>query len=160
MLPIFLALTFTFSPLMSSLASAAAIDPDKGSDIQHRDAEEIADLIRQQFAAWNRRDIDGYMKAFWASPLLIFAVESEVWVGWEQVKANLLHEYSDPDRMGKSALDRLQTNTVSSETAMTIEWWSIVFRATKVSGFTTSVWHKFPVGWRIIQGHSSVLETQ
>jgi uncharacterized protein (TIGR02246 family) len=158
MLAIVVAIMLQSGELVSNLATNPSKDPDKGSDLQRSETEEIARLVAQQFAAWNRRDIDGYMKVFWGSPLLIFAVEGEVWIGWDQVKANLLQEYSDPERMGNSVLDRLQTNIVSPETAMTVEWWSMMFRTSKVSGFTTSAWHKFPVGWRIIQGHTSVLE--
>ena len=160
MLPVVLAITLNLSELASSSSTIPGMDALMGSEAQRSDTEEIADLVARQFAAWNRRDIDGYMKVFWGSPLLIFAVEGEVWVGWDQVKANLLQEYSDRERMGNSVLERLQTNIVSTETALTVEWWSIMFGATKVRGFTTSAWYKFSNGWRIIEGHTSVLETQ
>ena len=160
MLPIVVAIALNSNELAPSRATVVRTNTVQGSDIRRSDADEIADLVAQQFAAWNHRDIDGYMKAFWLSPQLIFAVEGEVWIGWDQVKANLLQEYSDPERMGNSILERLQTSIVSTETAMSVEWWSIAFRVTKVRGFTTSVWHRFPAGWRIIQGHTSVLEAQ
>jgi hypothetical protein len=160
MLPVVVAIVLNSSELAPSRATLLRTSTAQGSDVQRSDAEEIANLISQQFAAWNRRDIDGYMKPFWLSPKLIFAVEGEVWTGWDQVKANLLQEYSDPERMGNSILERLQTSIVSPETGMSVEWWSISFGVTKVRGFTTSVWHRFPVGWRIIEGHTSVLETQ
>jgi hypothetical protein len=160
MFPVVVAIALNSSELAPVDATLQKTSAAQGSDVQHSDAEDIANLVEQQFAAWNRRDIDGYMKPFWASSKLIFAVEGDVWTGWDQVKANLLQEYSDPERMGNSLLERLQTSIVSAETAMSVEWWSITFGVTKVRGFTTSVWHKFPVGWRIIQGHTSVLETQ
>ena len=160
MLPVVLAITLTSSELVSSSSTIPGMDAPMGSEVKRSDTEEIADLVKRQFAAWNRHDIDGYMKVFWGSPLLIFAVEDEVWVGWDQVKANLAQEYSDRERMGNSILERLQTNMVSAEVALTVEWWSIMFGATKVRGFTTSTWHKFSNGWRIIEGHTSVLETQ
>jgi hypothetical protein len=160
MFPVVVAIALNSSQLVPVGAALQRTAATQGSDVQHSDAEDIANLIEQQFAAWNRRDIDGYMKPFWVSPKLIFAVEGEVWTGWDQVKANLLQQYSDPERMGNSLLERLQTSIVSAETAMSVEWWSITFGVTKVRGFTTSVWHRFPVGWRIIQGHTSVLETQ
>src|SRR5438105_4268585 len=160
MFPVVVAIALNSSQLVPVGAALQRTAAAQGSDVQHSDAEDIANLISQQFAAWNRRDIDGYMKPFWVSPKLIFAVEGEVWTGWDQVKANLLQEYSDPERMGNSILERLQTSIVSPETGMSVEWWSISFGVTKVRGFTTSVWHRFPVGWRIIEGHTSVLETQ
>ena len=160
MLPIVLAITLNSSELVSNSSPIPGIVAPMGSEVQRTDAEEIADLVTRQFAAWNRHDIDGYMKVFWGSPLLVFAVEGEVWVGWDQVKASLIHEYSDRERMGNSMLERLQTNIVSTETALTVEWWSTMFGVAKVRGFTTLVWHKFSNGWRIIEGHSTVLETQ
>jgi hypothetical protein len=160
MLPILVAIALNSKDLLPRSISRPETNAAHGSNIQRTDTDEIADIVEQQFAAWNRRDIDGYMKAFWASPLLVFAVEGEVWIGWNQVRANLLQEYSDTERMGNSILERLQTNIVSPETATTVEWWSIAFHLAKVRGFTTSAWHKFPDGWRIIQGHTSVLEAQ
>ena len=160
MLLVAVAIAMNLSELVPSCATVVRISAAQGSEVQRSDTEEIANLVAQQFAAWNRRDIEGYMRVFWLSPKLIFAVEGEVWTGWDQVKANLLQEYSDPERMGNSILERLQTNIVSPETAMTVEWWSITFGVKKVRGFTTSAWHRFQVGWRIIQGHTSVLETQ
>ena len=160
MFPVVLAITLNSSELLSSSSTIPGMGVPMGSAVQRSDTEEIADLVARQFAAWNRHDIDGYMKVFWGSPLLVFAVEGEVWVGWDQVRANLIHQYSDRERMGNSMLERLQTNIVSTETALTVEWWSTMFGATKVRGFTTSAWYKFSNGWRIIEGHTSVLETQ
>ena len=160
MFPVVLAITLNSSQLVSSSPTITGMAARMGSEVQRSDAEEIADLVALQFAAWNHHDIDGYMKAFWGSSRLVFAVEGEVWVGWDQIKANLIHEYSDRERMGNSMLERLQTNIVSTETALTVEWWSTMFGATKVRGFTTSAWYKFSNGWRIIEGHTSVLETQ
>ena len=160
MFPVVLAITLNSSQLVSSSPTITGMAARMGSEVQRSDAEEIADLVALQFAAWNHHDIDGYMKAFWGSSLLVFAVEGEVWVGWDQIKANLIHEYSDRQRMGNSMLERLQTNVVSAETALTVEWWSITFGVTKVRGFTTAAWHKFSNGWFIIEGHTSVLETQ
>ena len=160
MLPLVLAIVLSSNELSLHSATAQVTEIAKESDIEQRDAREIAELVAEQFAAWNRRDIDAYMKLFWMSPLLIFAVEGEVWIGWDQVKANLLQEYSDRERMGISSLERLETYIVSPETATTIERWSRMSGSRKVSGFTTSAWHKFASVWRIITGHSSVLETQ
>ena len=160
MLPVVFAITLNSSELVPSSSTIPGMHAPMGSEVPRSDSEEISDLVVRQFAAWNRHDIDAYMKAFWGSPLLVFAVEGEVWVGWDQVKANLIQEYSDRERMGNSILERLQTNIVSTETALTVEWWSIMFGVTKVRGFTTSAWHKFANGWRIIEGHTSVLETQ
>ena len=160
MLPVLLAITLNSSQLVSSSSPVPGMVAPMGSEVQRSDAEEIADLVARQSAAWNHHDIDGYMKVFWGSPLLVFAVEGEVWIGWDQVKASLIHEYSDRERMGNLMLERLQTNIISTETALTVEWWSIMFGVTKVRGFTTLAWHKFSDGWRIIEGHTSVLETQ
>jgi uncharacterized protein (TIGR02246 family) len=130
MLPVVLAITLNSSELVSRSSAIPGMDAPMDSEVQRSDTEEIADLVARQFAAWNRHDIEGYMKVFWGSPPLVFAVEGEVWVGWDQVKANLLQEYSDRERMGNSILERLQTNIVSTETALTVEWWSIMFGRT------------------------------
>ncbi len=123
------------------------------------DEQQIAALIAQQFAAWNARDLDGYLAPCWRSPLLIYAVDGSVWTGWDEVRARVARDYPDPAAMGKPVLERLQTNVLSPEMATTLEWWTVYFPGSKVRGFTTSAWRKVPgEGWRIVVVHTNTAE--
>ena len=135
-----------------------ALNITHAPEAQLPDAQQIASLLAQQYAAWNARDLDGYMQAFWHSPLLVYISEETVWTGWDPVKANLERTYQNKDTMGHAVLERLQTNVISPETATTVEWWTVYLPAAKVHGFTSSPWRKFPEGWRIVEGHTSALQ--
>ncbi|HEY0793359.1 MAG TPA: hypothetical protein VGD78_20015 [Chthoniobacterales bacterium] len=131
----------------------------ENAPVQAGDELEIKGLLAQQYTAWNARDIEGYMVAFWRSPLLLYGVQSSVWTGWEDVRSHLNRDYPDKNAMGNVALDRLKTTLLDKDTATTVEWWTDSFPRTKVRGFTISTWRKLPEGWRIIQGSTSATET-
>ena len=153
----FLAMTLGADPrpLPESPPAANVI---KGPADQQSDAQQIAALLAQQYAAWNARDLDGYMRVFWRSPLLVYITEGAVYTGWDQVRANIQRDYPDKNAMGNAVLERLQTNVISSGTALTIEWWTVYFRAAKVRGVTSSTWCKFPEGWCVIHVHTAALD--
>jgi uncharacterized protein (TIGR02246 family) len=153
----FLALALNAGPVPASpppVLSAAAALP-----AQEVAATEIAALIAQEFAAWNARDLDAYMAVFWHSPQLLYIVQESVWLGWDEVRAKVAREYPNGINMGHPVLDRLQTNVLSAEMATTVEWWTVYFAAARVRGFTSSTWRRLPEGWRIVEGHTSAVET-
>ena len=117
--------------------------------------EQIAALLAKQYAAQEERDISAYMQLFWKSPLVAHFTEKSVAIGWDQVKANVKREFSTRPGQVHPVLERLRTSLLDDQTALTIEWWTLVFLRGNVRGFTSSTWHKFPEGWRIIQAHAN-----
>jgi hypothetical protein len=118
------------------------------------DLQQIAALLTRQYAAQEARDASAYMQFFWKSPLVAYFREESVAIGWDQVKANVEHEFSTRPARAQPALERLRANPLDGQTALTIEWWTLTFPLGKLRGFTSSTWHKFPEGWRIIQAHT------
>lgn len=154
----FLAMSLNTDSPPPAPSEPPALNITHAQEAQQPDAQQIASLLAQQYAAWDAKDIEGYMQVFWRSPLLVYVTEGAIWTGWDQVKANVERQYPDKNNMGHPVLERLQTNVVSPETATTIEWWTVYFPAAKVRGFTTSTWRKFSEGWRMIETHTSTLE--
>src|SRR5207248_1230176 len=101
------------------------------SQAQQTDAQQIATLLSQQYAAWDARDLEGYLAVFWRSPLLVYIVQQSIWMGWDDVHAHLEREYPDKNAMGHPVLERLQTNLVDAGTATTVEWWTAYFPGSK-----------------------------
>src|SRR5438046_667464 len=66
---------------------------------QESDAQQIATLLERQYASWDARDFDGYMAFFWRSPRLVYITEESVWLGWEQVRANVERQYPNKSAM-------------------------------------------------------------
>jgi hypothetical protein len=119
------------------------------------DIQKIATLLARQYAAQEARDTSAYMQFFWKSPLVAYFREESVAIGWDQVKANIEHEFSIRSARAHPALERLRTNPLDSQTALTVEWWTLTFPLGKIRGFTSATWHKFPEGWRIIQAQTN-----
>ena len=76
MLPWILAFSLSAAPMEESdpgTAAPSAVSPDYSADVQL-----ITQLISKQYQSWIARDIDGYMAAFWKSPLLVYVIDSDV----------------------------------------------------------------------------------
>lgn len=125
---------------------------------QQADAQQITGLIARQYEAANARDFDGYMAAFWRSPLLVYVVDGTVWTGWAEVRGHIEREYPSRDKMGRGVLERLQTNFVDAETAITVEYWTIYFPRSKVHGVSIGNWRKRPEGWCMVQASTQSTE--
>jgi hypothetical protein len=89
---------------------------------------------------------------------LVYIAEAAVWKGFDEVKANVERDYPAQSQMGHNVLERLETNVIASDMAITLEWYNVTFPNTKVRGITSSTWRKLPEGWRIVQCQTAVLE--
>jgi ketosteroid isomerase-like protein len=124
-----------------------------------QDVQFITQVLNDQYAAWNRHDIDAYMAAFWQSPSLIFVTEGQVCLGWQDTKAMFERNYPDRQSMGIAIPERIQVNMVSDDSATTLEWWTVRFKKANVHGISTASWRRFSEGWRIIENHTSSAES-
>jgi hypothetical protein len=86
-------LLFAFFLLTTSLAFS-----------QSKDESAIRKILADQTAAWNRGDIDGFMKGYWESDSLMFIGKSGVTYGWSNTLKNYKKNYPDTAAMGKLAL--------------------------------------------------------
>jgi hypothetical protein len=131
----------------------ATISPNYSADKQL-----ITSLIAKQYQSWRVGDIEGYMAAFWKSPLLVYIIDSDVVFGWANAYGMVRRDFPSGGDAGNPVLERLQVNAATADTAISVEWWTVHFNAFDVHGNTSSTWNKFPEGWRIIQCHTSSSE--
>jgi hypothetical protein len=120
------------------------------------DVQAITQLLNDQYAAWNRQDIDGFMIPLWQSPSLVYVSEGQFCLGWQEAKAMIERSYADRSSMGTAVPERIQINFVSSDYATSIDWWIVRFKTTSVRGISTDAWRKFTEGWRIVETHATV----
>ena len=151
---ILLGATLTTALCDSTIDPSIITRPNQSAD----DSQEIVALIVKQYAAWGKGDINGYLEPYWRSPLLVYIAEAAVWKGFDEVKANVERDYPAQSQMGHNVLERLETNVIASDMAITLEWYNVTFPNTKVRGITSSTWRKLPEGWRIVQCQTAVLE--
>ncbi|MBV8417238.1 MAG: DUF3225 domain-containing protein [Verrucomicrobia bacterium] len=156
MLPWILAFSLSAAPLEESdpgTAAPSAVSPNYSADVQL-----ITQQIAKQYQSWIARDIDGYMAAFWKSPLLVYVIDSDVAIGWDNAYGMVRRDFPAGQDAGHPVLERLQVNVIGPDAAVSVEWWTVHFRGADVHGNTSSAWRKFSEGWRTIECHTSSSE--
>jgi ketosteroid isomerase-like protein len=154
MLPWILAFSLSATPLQET--DPGSVAPSTAA--YSAEVQAITKAISNQYQAWTARDFDGYMAAFWKSPLLIYVVDSNVLIGWDNAYGHLQRQFPAGQDAGEPVLERLQVNVVSPDSAVSVEWWTVHFRGVDVHGNTSSAWKKFPEGWRAVECHTSSAE--
>ncbi|HEY0792306.1 MAG TPA: nuclear transport factor 2 family protein [Chthoniobacterales bacterium] len=138
--------------------SAAELPPSgvvHATPVQQDDAQVIAAKIARQYEAANARDFDGYMAAFWHSPLLVYVVDGTVWTGWAEVRGHIERDYPSLEQTPRGVLERLETRFVDAQTAITVEYWTAYFPRSRIHGMSVGNWRKLAEGWYMVQASTS-----
>ncbi len=120
----------------------------------------VEQVLRAQQAAWNRHDLDGFMKGYWHSPQLTFFSGAEEHQGWQATLERYRAKYASPGHeMGKLEFSGLRIEMLGAEAAFVRGAWQLTLPDGKMPhGLFTLVFRKFPEGWRIVHDHTSAAE--
>jgi ketosteroid isomerase-like protein len=148
-----LLLVFAFGHLYFSAQSApvvaktqvAAADP----------SPEIRAVLAEQQAAWNRGDIRGFLQGYWNSPELTFAGSEGIIRGYDGLLERYRKTYPDKARMGELEFSSLEIRPLAADSALVLGHWHLNRATGDAGGVFSLVFHRFPVGWRIIHDHTS-----
>jgi uncharacterized protein (TIGR02246 family) len=117
---------------------------------------EIRKVLDDQTAAWNRGDVRGFMEGYDKSESTTF-VGTSVTKGFAQVLANYEKNYPTREKMGTLKFSEVEIRHLSPDYASVIGRFHLD-RTTAAGGDTggifTLLFHKLPVGWRIILDHT------
>jgi len=116
---------------------------------------EIQNVIHAQQDAWNRGDIDGFMKGYWQSDKTVFVSGDEVTRGWQKVLDRYKTKYSDRAKMGTLTFSDLEITSLGNESAVALGSWKLKRASDEPHGRFTLIFRKFPDGWKIIHDHTS-----
>jgi ketosteroid isomerase-like protein len=114
----------------------------------------IRKVMDDQAAAWNRGDIDGFMKGYWNSEKLVF-VSNEVTRGWRPTLERYKKSYDSREKMGTLTFSDLEITVLSKDAAVVLGNWSLARANDNPHGKFTLTFRKFKEGWRIIMDHTS-----
>jgi ketosteroid isomerase-like protein len=137
-------LFFAFFLLTTSLAFA-----------QSKNELTIRKILDNQTAAWNRGDIDGFMKGYWESDSLMFIGKSGVTYGWSNTLKNYKKNYPDTAAMGKLAFTLIEVKKLSEEYYHVTGKWFLKRSIGDIGGHYTLLFRKISGRWVIISDHSS-----
>jgi len=119
------------------------------------DQTTIISTLEQQTQAWNRGDLEAFMKGYWKNDSLCFIGKSGVTYGWQNTLNNYRRGYPDTAAMGKLKFDILSVKRLSPEYYHVIGKWMLQRSAGDLSGHYTLVFRKINGEWVIISDHSS-----
>jgi beta-aspartyl-peptidase (threonine type) len=116
----------------------------------------IQQVLQQQQAAWNHRDLEGFMSGYWNSPELTFFSTSKT-SGWQATLDRYRKTYQGEGKeMGKLEFSDLQIEQLAPSAAFVRGSWRLILSDGKTPhGFFTLVFRKFPDGWKIVHDHTS-----
>jgi uncharacterized protein (TIGR02246 family) len=142
MYPIRLLLVFAVT-----LAASAQVKPEAA----------IRQLLTEQTNAWNKGDLDTFMKAYENSPKTTF-VGNTVQYGYATIRDRYLKTYPGSAGMGKLASSNLEIRVLDSGYAIATGNFHLERTATgggNADGIFSLLLKQEPQGWKIILDHSN-----
>ncbi|MCE7960902.1 MAG: DUF4440 domain-containing protein [Acidobacteria bacterium ACB1] len=115
----------------------------------------IRKVMDEQAAAWNKGDIDGYMKGYWVSEKLTFVSGDTVTRGWQATLDRYKKGYNTREKMGVLTFSDLEITVLSKDAAIVLGSWHLKRQKDEPHGKFTLVFRKFKEGWRITLDHTS-----
>ncbi len=136
--------------LLCTLAAVVPLAPRTQPDI-----ESVRKLLSDQVKAWNRGDIEGFMKGYWNSDSTVFVSGGNLSRGYNQLLARYKQTYDTREKMGRLEFTDLAIRTISSRAAIVTGVFRLYRSKDQPWGRFTLVVEKKPEGWRITHDHTS-----
>jgi ketosteroid isomerase-like protein len=122
---------------------------------QDKDADAIRQVLSVQTDAWNRGNIDEFMKGYWKSDSLKFIGQSGVTYGYDATLARYKRNYSDTAQMGKLSFDILEVKKLSPQYYFVLGKWFLTRSVGDIGGLYTLLFRKINGRWVIVVDHTS-----
>ena len=112
-------------------------------------------LLQEQTEAWNRGDLEGFMKGYWESDSLMFIGKSGVTYGWQNTLENYQKGYPDTAAMGKLSFTLITVKRLSVQYFFVVGKWHLQRSIGDLQGHYNLLLRKIKGRWVIITDHSS-----
>jgi ketosteroid isomerase-like protein len=139
-------------PLLLILLLATALI----STAQTKDEQQIQSILDAQVQAWNKGNIDAFMKAYWQNDSLMFISSNGITYGYKATLKGYHQRYPDTDAMGQLTFTILKVNRISNDSYFVIgKWFLKREKKGDVGGHFTLLWKKINHEWVIVADHTS-----
>lgn len=143
----------TFAIIVAFFAFSSAILAQ--SERQKSAIEDsIRSVMNDQAVAWNRGDVEDFMKGYWNSEKLVF-VSNEVTRGWQPTLDRYKKTYGTREKMGTLTFSNLEITVLSNDAAVVLGSWALARSNDNPNGKFTLIFRKFKDVWRIVHDHTS-----
>jgi ketosteroid isomerase-like protein len=140
---------------MKKILTAICLLLTLASGAQSKNETAIRQILDEQTKAWNKGDIDGFMKGYWKNDSLMFIGKSGITYGWQNTLNNYKKGYPDTAAMGKLSFDILVIKSLSPEYYHVVGKWFLKRSIGDLGGYYTLLFRKIKGRWVIISDHSS-----
>jgi beta-aspartyl-peptidase (threonine type) len=118
--------------------------------------DEIRAVLDAQVVAWNKGDLEGFMKGYWASPDLSFFSGGTRTQGWQATLDRYRKRYqAEGQEMGKLTFSDVQIELLGPDSAFVRGRWQLERKKDRPGGLYTLIFKRFGDGWRIVHDHTS-----
>jgi ketosteroid isomerase-like protein len=115
----------------------------------------IRRIMADQAAAWNKGEIDDFMKGYWNNDSLVFVGRLGLSYGYNTALANYKKRYDSPDKMGQLFFTLLSIKKLSDDYCFVLGKWLLKRKAGDVGGIYSLLFRKIDGHWQIVVDHTS-----
>ncbi len=118
--------------------------------------DDVRKVLDDQVAAWNKGDVEGYMKGYWQSDELTFYSGGTATKGWKATLERYKKNYTAAGKkMGTLAFADVEVTPISDTHAVVLGKWKLTGLDEPAEGLFTLIVKKLPEGWRVVHDHTS-----
>jgi ketosteroid isomerase-like protein len=122
---------------------------------QSKDELQIRSILKAQEAAWNRADLNAFMKGYWESDSMLFLGKKGPTYGYSATLSNYLKSYPDTAHMGHFTSTIVSIKKLSKEYYIVVGQWYLKRSAGDVGGYYSLLFRKIKKQWLIVMDHTS-----
>lgn len=119
----------------------------------------ILQVLRDQQAAWNRGDLEAFLRGYEPSPALVFTSRGTIRRGLAETRARYLSRYGarpdGRDAMGHLEFEILDVRALGDDGAMVLGRWRLTGTPEAGGGVFSLAFLRTADGWRIVHDHTS-----
>ena len=137
------------------LQGGCATMPEATGAENDKNVGEVRAVLDAQVAAWNRGDIEEFMKGYERAETIVFVSGDNITRGWQTVMDRYKKNYDSREKMGTLAFSELEIKPLSPFYATATGRWQLTRAGDTPRGRFTLIFRRTAEGWRIIHDHTS-----
>lgn len=127
-----------------------------------RDRQAIEGVLAGQVAAWNRGDLEGFMRVYEPSEALVFTSGGAIRRGFAAARARYLERYGarGVETMGHLEFEVVDVRGLGRDSAVVLGRWRLTATAEAGEGVFSLALQRHGDGWYIVHDHTSASAVQ
>lgn len=143
--------------LLPALALALGLACAHARSFAPADHRAIVELLRAQQDAWNRGDLEAFLRAYDPGPALVFTSRGQVRRGYAETRARYQARYqSDAASMGRLDFTLIDVRALGPDGAIVLGRWRLSATPQAGEGVFSLAFLRTADGWRIVHDHTSL----